>query len=94
VAVQQHPVLAVPLDSARQYLALGIASQRGEIFHRLAVVHPRHVLFDDRPFVKFGRHVVRSGTNQFHAPLMRLVIRLGSLEAGQEGVMDIDGRAG
>ena len=43
-------------------------------------VHPGHVLLDDRAFVQVRRHVVGSGTDQFHTPVMGLVIRLGTFE--------------
>src|SRR5204863_1437343 len=46
VPVQQHAVLAVPLDRARQHQAFGVAAQRCEVLDRFAVVHARGVVLD------------------------------------------------
>src|SRR5690349_18072724 len=81
VPVQQHAVLAVPLHGAGQHLALGVAADGGEILHRVRMVHPRHVLLDDRTLVQVGGHVVRRGADQLHAAVVRLVVRFGALEA-------------
>ena len=48
------------------------------------------VLLDDRPLVEVGRHVVRGRADQLHAAVVRLVVRLRALEAGQEAVVDVD----
>ena len=94
MAIDQHPVFAVPFHGAGQHLALGVAAHGGEVFDRLAVVGARHVLLDDRTLVQIGGDVMRGGAYQFHAPVMRLVIGFGALEAGQKGVVDVDGAAG
>jgi hypothetical protein len=48
------------------------------------------VLLDDRALVEVGRHVVRGRADQLHAAVVRLVVRLGALEARQEAVVDVD----
>src|SRR6478735_3615145 len=88
VAVQQHPVLAVPLDGARQHLALGVAAAGGQGLDRVGVVGALHVLLDDRPLVEVGRHVVGGGADQLHAAVVRLVVGLGALEDRQEREVD------
>ena len=72
----------------------GIAAQGGQVFHGFAVVDAGHVLLDDGTFVQIGSDVVRGGADQLHAAIVRLVVRLGALEAGQEAVVDVDGAAG
>ena len=52
------------------------------------------VLVDDRPLVEVARYVVRGGPNQLHAALVRLVIGPRALEAGQEGMVDVDAAPG
>src|SRR3954465_13811049 len=47
VPVEQHAVLAVPLDGAGQHLALGVAADGGEPLDRVRMVHARDVLLDD-----------------------------------------------
>ena len=54
------------------------------------VADPLDLLLDDRALVEVGRHIVRGGTDQLHAAGVRLVVRLGALEARQEGVVDVD----
>ena len=58
------------------------------------VVDPGHVLLDDRPLVQVVVDVVRGRADQLHAAVVRLVVRLGALEAGQERVVDVDRPAG
>jgi len=47
-------------------------------------------LFDDRALVQVRGDVVRGGTDLFDAAGVRLMVRTGALEAGQERVVDID----
>ena len=86
-------MFAVPLDGTCQHLAFGIAALGGEVFHGFRVVHTRHVLFNDGAFVQVCSDIVRCGTDQFNTPIVRLVIRLGAFEAGQERVVNVDGTA-
>jgi len=72
--VQQHTALAVPLYRASEHLAFGVAALRGQVFDREAVVHAGDILFDDRPFVEVGRHVVGGGAYQLYASVVRLVV--------------------
>ena len=65
----------------------------GQVFHGVGVVSARHILFDDRAFVQVCRHIVRCGNNQLHAPVVGLVVGLGTLKFGQETVVDVDGTA-
>lgn len=53
-------------------------------------LHPLDLLLDDRALVELCRHVVCRGADQLHTTLVGLVIRLGSLESRQEGMMDVD----
>ena len=84
MAVDQDAVFAVPLDGAGQHLAFGVAANGGQVFYGFAVVHTGHILLDDRAFVQIGRHIVGRRPDQLHPPVVRLVVRLGTLEAGQE----------
>ena len=54
------------------------------------VVDPLDVLLDDRAFVQVAGDEVGGGADQLDAALVRLRIRLGALEAGQEGMVDVD----
>lgn len=57
------------------------------------MVDALNILFDDRAFVERGGHVVGGGTDDLDAALVGLVVGPGALEAGQEGVVDVDGAA-
>ena len=48
------------------------------------------VLFDDRTFIKVGGDIMRCCANQFDPAHIGLLIRVGTLEAWQEGMVDID----
>ena len=60
----------------------------------MRVRHALDRLLDDRAFVEVVGHVVRRGADDLHAARMRLRIGLGTLEARQEGVVDVDAAAG
>ena len=55
---------------------------------------PLDILLDNRSLIEIGRHEMRRGANQLHPALMRLMIRPGALEPGQEGVVDVDAASG
>ena len=59
-------------------------------FGGLGVVHPHHVLFNDGAFIKFCGHKVGRGADEFHTALMGLAIGVGTLEAGQERVVNVN----
>ena len=63
---------------------LGVAADGREILRAVRVVDPGDLLLDDRALVQVGRHVVGGRADQLHAVRVRLVVRPGSLEAGQE----------
>ena len=93
VTVEQDAVLAVPFDGAGQYLAFGVAAARSQRFDSIFMVGARNVLFDNWAFVEVGGDVVRGSNNQFDAAVVCLLIGLGTLEAGQKAVVNIDSPA-
>ena len=54
----------------------------------------RDVLLDDRALVEVGRDEVRGRADQLDPAGVRLAVRVGALEAGQERVVDVDRLAG
>jgi hypothetical protein len=93
VAVDQDAALAVPVDGASQRQALGVAADGDELVGAGTVIDADDVLLDDRSLVQIGGDVVGGGAHEFHSAAMGLVVRLGSGEARQEGVVDVDGPA-
>ena len=57
------------------------------------MAYPLDILFDDRAFIKIAGNIMRGCADQFDAALVRLVIRLGAFEAGQEAVVNVDAAA-
>jgi O-acetylserine/cysteine efflux transporter len=90
VAVEQDPVVGVPADGPGQGEALGVPADGHQLGRAVRVVDPGHLLLDDRPLVQVGGDVVRGGADQLDPARVRLVIRPRALEAGQEGVVDVD----
>ena len=82
MTADEHTVFAVPFDSARQDLAFGVSPLRGQVVSRQTVVNAGNILLNDRAFVQVRSHVMRSGTNQFDASVMRLKVRFCAFEAG------------
>ena len=62
----------------------------GRAIDALAMGHARDVLLDDRARVELLGDVVRSGADDLHAALVRLRVRVGAGEGGQERVVDVD----
>lgn len=58
------------------------------------MVDPDDVLLDDRALVQIARDEMRRRADDLDPPLVRLVVGLGALERGQEGVVDVDDLAG
>src|SRR5580658_6703707 len=59
VVVEQHPVLRVPGHGAGEHLGLDVTARLREPLGRQRMVHPDHVLLDDRPLVQVRGDVVR-----------------------------------
>ena len=93
VAVQHDAVFGVPFDGAGEHDVLDVTAQGGEGVDGHGVVDAFDVLFDDGAFVEFGGDVVGGGTDDLHTAVMGLVVGAGALEAGQEGVVDVDSAA-
>src|SRR5690349_23078857 len=89
-AVEQDPVVGVPADGPGQGEALGVTADGHQLGRAVRVVDPGHLLLDDRPLVQVGRDVVRGRADQLDPARVRLVVRPRALEAGQEGVVDVD----
>ena len=93
MAIEQHAVLAVPLDCTRQHAAFGVLPKAGQVFDGVAVIDPRYILLDDGAFVQMRRDIVGGRAYEFDAAIVRLVIGLGAFEARQKAVVNIDGAA-
>ncbi|KAG1317178.1 hypothetical protein G6F63_015778 [Rhizopus arrhizus] len=91
--VEQDAVLDMPAHGTRQHQRFGVTAQPHQLTRCHGMVHARDVLFDDRAFVQILGDVVRGGADDLDPARVRLVIRLRTLEAGQEAVGDVDGAA-
>lgn len=57
------------------------------------MIHPRDLLLNDRSLVQILRRKVRRRSDDLDTALVRLMVRLSSLERRQEGVVDVDDAA-
>ncbi len=89
VTVPNDAVLGVGQDSPGKDLPFNIGSASGQLRRRIPVAHPDGVLFDDRPLVQVCGDVVRRCTNQFHAALFRLLVRIGAYESGKKLMVNV-----
>ena len=89
-ALQNHPSFAVPFHGIGQRLAFGIPAGGHQILGSERVIHLHGLLGNDRALVEFGIDVVRGSSHGFDPAFVRLVIGLGTLEAGQERVVNVD----
>src|SRR6202012_851820 len=89
-AIEDHAILQVTPHGPRQHAALDVAALAHEIVRRIAMADALDVLVDDRALVEVAGDVMRGGTDQLDAALMRLMIGPRTLEARQERVMDVD----
>lgn len=82
------------MNDPRQQLSLDIPAQGSIVLRALGMGHTDKVLFNDRAFIQNGCHIMRRCPNQLDPTLMRLAVRVGSLERWEKGMMDIDDPAG
>src|SRR5690606_27205753 len=82
-ADEYHPVLGVVANGTGQDDPLDVPAEPDHVLDTVRVVDTDHVLFDDRPFVEVGCHVVGGGPDQLDSPGVSLVVGARSLEAGQ-----------
>ena len=77
------------LDGPRKHYLFQIAAFFDEIIDGVLVRDPDHILFNDRPGVKIGCHVMACGSDQFHSSLIGLMIGLGTDECREERMVYI-----
>jgi hypothetical protein len=73
-AVEDHAVLQMIAYRARQHAALDVAALASKIVGRIAMADALDILVDDRAFIEVAGNVMRGGTDQLDAALVRLVI--------------------
>ena len=90
--MEQHLLFEVRADRLRQHHHFEILALAREVGDGVAMRHRRGRLRDYRARVEFLGHVVCGRSDQFHAPVMRLLVRPLACKRRQEAVMDIDDR--
>jgi hypothetical protein len=91
--VQEHALLAPPLDSSGKHLALNVAAFNNQLVRAQRVVNACNALLNDRALIQIRSDEVSSGTDDLYTTLIRLVVRLCALERWQEGVVNVDNLA-
>mmetsp|Transcript_1414 Transcript_1414/g.4068 ORF Transcript_1414/g.4068 Transcript_1414/m.4068 type:complete len:448 (+) Transcript_1414:2110-3453(+) len=91
VVVNEDSVLQVPRQGPGEHGPLEVPPLLDHVPHRIPVRDPDNVLVDDGASVQVRRDVVRRGADDLHPAIVRAVVRIASLEGGQETVVDVDG---
>lgn len=94
VAVKDNTALRKVLDSGSEDIALDIATSVGQLLGAHTVVHTDDVLLNDRALIEVAGDEMGSSTDNLDTAVVSLVVRLGTLEGRQEGVVDVDDAAG
>ena len=92
-SVQEGAVFSEQTDGLVEGCRLGVLANGGELSHRLRMVDPLHSLFDDGALIKVDGDEVGRCTNELDPAGMGLAVRVGPLEAGQEGMVNVDAPA-
>ena len=82
-------MLGKPANRLGEGLTLGILTDSHQFTLGLAVIDSGHVLLDDWTLIQVCCHKVSGGTNQLHTPCVCLGVWICSLEARQEGVVNV-----
>jgi len=93
-SVDQNAILQVVGDSPCEHAALYVTPLPHEIVGGVGVGNMFNVLADDGTFIEVLGDVMCGGTDDLDATVMGLVVRLCTLEAGKEGVMNINAAPG
>jgi hypothetical protein len=88
--VQHDALLAVQSHGLRQGPRLDVVTHVNHLRHRDLVVDGPYLLDNDRPLIEICGHVVRGRADHLDPPFVSLVIGTRALEAGKEGMMDVD----
>lgn len=78
VAPHNDPVFQMVAQASGQYRPLYIAPQSHQVVLITTMIHPDHVLLDDRPFIKILRHIVAGSTNQLDAAIIGFLVGVGA----------------
>ena len=90
MTIQKNSMFDVPLHRSRENGTFDITTDTRTGFHAHRMIHTRDVLLDDRALIEISGDVVSGRADQLHAPIVRLAVRLRSLKARQERMVDID----
>ena len=82
-----------PLDGLSQGFRLRVLSYLYEVVLGIRVLHPGDVLLNDGTLIEILGDKVGSCSNELHTSGVSLGIRVCTLEAGEEGVVDVDDSA-
>ena len=74
----------VAANGARKHNAFYIAPDSREVFRAVRMIDTFDILFDDRPLVEFGGHVMCGRANELHTAIVRPLVRIRTNERRQE----------
>lgn len=88
--VNDGAVVDMETDSLGNSDPFAVSAKANEVRRRVEMLHPLDLLLNDRAGIEVGCDVVAGGSDQFHSPLVGLLVGIGSDEGRQEAVVDVD----
>lgn len=83
-------MLGLPFNRTRQHGSFDLTATLNHLVSCCRMAYSPDILFDDWSLIEISGDKMRSRTDQLDPTIMCLVIGLRTLEAGQEGMMDVD----
>lgn len=93
-SIEEDFSLGNQLYGGGQHIALYVASLARQLLRAQSMVHSDHVLLNNWSLIQIAGHEMSSGTDDLDTAIICLVVGLGTLEGGQEAVVDVDDLAG
>ena len=83
-------MLQMSADRAGEHPAFDVLADVFEIGRIVFVGNPLHILFNNRPLIKFGGGVMGRGSDHLHPALPGALVGIPPLKRGKEGVVNVD----
>lgn len=90
VSVEQDSPLSEVLHRRSQDIALNVGSSMSQLLGAHSVVDTHNILLNNRTLIQITGDKVRRSTDNLDTAVKSLVVRLSTLETGQETVMNVD----
>ena len=90
LTIAQDAIFREPLDRLGQGATFFVLTNGNQFLRRTRVIHTDHVLLNDGTFIQVTGDEVGGGTDELNATRVCLLVGVGTLEARQEAVVNVD----